>query len=150
MSQGSLTINSVNLCQTGATRAWWITDLSPLWFPPDVRGSNVIIPGTAGRRAYQRRVDQTTYDLPMEISHQYNVSGTPYVDPSNGLQTNVAYLYTNVIAPTIGTTVPAVLTYPAGTTDSADVQCELFLSDHRGNVTTKAVLSVTVPAGRFT
>jgi hypothetical protein len=149
VSQGSLTINSVNLSITGLTRAWWITDLSPLWFPPDVRGSNVIIPGTAGRRAYTRRVDETVYDLPMVISHQYDRTNGSYADPSNGLQTNVAYLYTNVVAPTIGTTVAATLTLPSGATQTADVQCELAVSDHHGNSASRAVLTLIVPAGRF-
>jgi hypothetical protein len=145
MSQGSLTINSVSL----DTPAWEIRDLSPLWFPPETRGSNVVIPGVAGKHAFPRRVDETTYDLPMIIHHGFDRLGGTYADPSNGLQTNVAYLYTNVVAPTIGTTVAAVLTLPSGATQGADVQVQLEMSDHYGNSATRAVLYVTVPAGRF-
>lgn len=145
MSQGSLTINGVSM----STPAWKILDLAPLWFPPDVRGGNVVIPGVAGRHAYPRRVDETTYRLPMLVYHGYDRTGSTYADPSNGLQTNVAYLYTNVVAPTIGTTVAAVLTLPSGSTQGANVQVQLEMSDHYGNSATKAVLHVTVPAGRF-
>lgn len=145
MAMGNLLINSVAMTTPG----WRMQDLSPLWFPPDVRGSNVIIPGTAGRRAYTKRVDETSYDLPMLIYHTVNISGSSYADHYDGLQENVAYLYANVVAPTIGTTVAAMLTYPSGSTASADVQCELELSQHLGVTSTLAVLTVTVPAGRF-
>lgn len=145
MSQGTLTINSISM----STPGWKVLDLSPLWGPPDLRGQNVVIPGTAGRHVRPRRVDETVYQLPMVIYHGFNVSGTPYADPSNGLQTNVEYLYAQLVSASLTSTVSATLVWPSSTSKTAAVQCQLQLSDHYGNSATRAVLYLTVPAGRF-
>lgn len=152
MSQGSLTINSVQLVNT-APNGWKALDLSPLWGAPNLRGSNVVIPGTAGQRAYPRRVDETIYRLPLVVFHTHSVGGTPYADPSNGLQTNVEYLYQQLVVASLASPVSSTLTWPSGTTKTASVQCQLSdpgqAGDHYGNTATKYTLYVTIPAGRF-
>lgn len=91
---GTLTIEDVSL----NTPAWTLPDLSPLWATPTLRGSNRLIPGLAGRKAYKRRLDETTHTLPILITGFCDQIGTPYDDLgisfSQGLESNIRFLQT--------------------------------------------------------
>lgn len=116
---GSITIDGVAMnCP-----AWTLPDLSALWGTEDVRGADRLIPGTAGVKPYQRRATVTHYSLPFLVTGQVTVSGGVNADPYQGLQTNMAYLQSNVLQPT-GTgdgTRTLVWTLPSGATVTSHV-----------------------------
>lgn len=143
---GELFINSISM----HTPAWCVLDLLPLWAFPATRGGNVIVPGASGQRAYPRRIDETTYSLEMVIVGDVDQSGDPYDNPLVGLQTNLEYLWDNVVSPPDAPTAtrPAELDMPDGSTRSDDVQVALELGRH-GAHDVLAVLELTVPSGRF-
>lgn len=144
LTMGELVIDDVSL----HTPAWSVLDLLPLWSFPPTRGSNVVIPGAAGKRAYRRRVDEMIALLQMLITGEVDQDDTPYDDLMEGLQTNLEYLWENVVSPPSGATRTAVLTLPDGSTSTGPVQVGLELGEHTNGLV-KAVLSVTVPSGRL-
>lgn len=93
---GTLAIDGHEL----STPAWHTPDLSDLYGTPAVRGSDRVLPGVVGVRAYRRRATVTLRSLPFLVTGQVDRFGTPYADPDDGLQTNLAYLLANVLLPT--------------------------------------------------
>lgn len=146
---GRLTINGVDM----HNQAWNVLDLVPLWMYEASRGANVIIPGASGRRAYPRRVDEGRYSLPMIITGVADRLGVGYANRWTGLQTNLAYLHTNVVNPPTAPTATraATLLMPDGTTRNADVQVESLDIANPGTTAAviQAVLELVIPAGRF-
>lgn len=146
---GTLTINSVAM----QGPAWSVLDVMPLYIPNATRGRNVIIPGASGQRAYARYVDQGRFSLPMVIMGEYNRLGVAYASEWNGLQTNLAYLYTNVFAPPASptATVAATLVTPGGVTLNANVQVESFqpINPRTFGALIEGTLELIIPAGRF-
>ena len=146
---GDLTIGGVAM--NGP--AWKVLNLYELWLPANVRGSDRILPGTAGVIAYQRRATVTVRSLQMLVSGTHDRTGAAVADKYEGLQANVDYLITNVVAPT-GTsdgTRSAVLTMPDGTTRTEPVHVlglELGTISEDGSWT-KAVLELSIPSGRI-
>lgn len=145
---GTLTINSIPL----NTPAWGVLDLSELWgSQPPLRGNNVVIPGAVGTRAYPRRFDQSVWSLHMIISGFVDDMGVEYADEEVGLETNLAYLQTNVIDPPTPPTATrsASLLTPSGNTLTADVQVTGFDRGAKNLGLMRAVLELTIPGGRF-
>lgn len=146
---GDLTIGGVAM--NGP--AWKVLNLYELWLPANVRGSDRILPGTAGVIAYQRRATVTVRSLQMLVSGTHDRTGASVADRYEGLQANVDYLITNVVAPT-GTgdgTRSAVLTMPDGTTRTEPVHVlglELGTISEDGSWT-KAVIELSIPSGRI-
>ena len=146
---GDLTIGGVAM--NGP--AWKVLNLYELWLPANVRGSDRILPGTAGVIAYQRRATVTVRSLQMLVSGTHDRTGAAVADKYEGLQANVDYLITNVVAPT-GTsdgTRSAVLTMPDGTTRPEPVHVlgmELGTISEDGSWT-KAVIELSIPSGRI-
>lgn len=151
---GGLTINpsasATGLHETDLRGpAWWALDLSPLWGFPDLRGDNVVIPHADGRRAYRRRIDQTTVSIPLVIVGNVDRTGATHANAFQGLWTNLTWLQENVHEPPpTGATRVARLTLPSGQTITADVQCRLTLGAQT-SATLRAVLDVTIPSGGF-
>lgn len=145
--QGELVVADTSL----RTPAWWTLDLSPLWGPSDLRGTNIIVPSLAGRRARPRRVDQTSYPLAFWITGAVDQDGDAHANPVMGLATNLDYLWEHVASPPDPpeTTRQAQLTMPDGSMRTADVQVTLSVNEKVGPYDASAVLTVTVPAGRF-
>lgn len=146
---GDLTIGGVAM--NGP--AWKVLNLYELWLPANVRGSDRILPGAAGVIAYQRRATVTVRSLQMLVSGTHDRTGAAVADKYEGLQANVDYLITNVVAPT-GTgdgTRSAVLTMPDGTTRTEPVHVlgmELGTISEDGSWT-KAVIELSIPSGRI-
>lgn len=144
-----LEINSVPL----ATPAWDVVDYSPLYDEKPVRHANRIIPNVTGRAGYMPVGDEKRVMLRMVIKGERNHENTVYANPRVGLWTNIAYLRTNVVAPT-GTgdgTRAATWHLPDGTTTkTANVQVipPLSLSE-LGLYAVRAVLEFIIPAGDF-
>lgn len=144
---GALTISSVSMhCP-----AWNLLDLVPLWLHNAVRGTNVVIPGSTGTRAYPQRVHEARHSLVMAITGWVDRNGTANADEWDGLQVNIEYLRANVIAPPTAPTATraATLVMPDGTTRSANIQVvNLELGRHIKSQF-EAVLDIIIPSGRF-
>ena len=144
---GSLSIDGVSLnCP-----AWDLPDLTDLWLPGAVRGDDRLLPGVVGVKAYKRRVTITQHSLPFLIVGDVDRLGNTYSDPWVGLQTNLAYLRTNVADPTNLTdgTRTGTLTMPDGTTRTADLH---VLGIVKGQVLAgrmRATLELSIPGGVF-
>lgn len=146
---GKLTINGIDM----HTPAWNVLDPTPLYMPSDYLGENIRIPGSNGRRAYPLWVDQGHYVLPMLISGEVDLNGSPYADIWIGAQTNLQYLQTNVASPPTAPTATrsASLLMPDGTTLTADVQVFPFRTEnlYLQKPLFRATLELIVPAGVF-
>ena len=146
---GRLTINTVDM----HTSAWCVLDVLPLYLPSDYRVGNVLLPGVAGTSAYAYLVDEGHYALPMLLTGMVDQAGVLYADRWTGLQTNLAYLYTNVVSPPASpaATRAATLLMPDATTRTANVQVLPLRLENQylTKPIVRAMLEIIVPAGRF-
>jgi hypothetical protein len=153
--EGNLTLNGVPM----KTRAWTCPDLTPLWLPTAVRGSDVIIPGMDGVLPYRRRRTVTQYALDFRIAGISDMNGLVTTGTGNGveefaqLEWNLHYLRQNVIdprtSPNLDGTVPGVLTMPSGDLRYADVHVLGFTVNARVSHVLQGVLDISIPAGGF-
>lgn len=144
---GTLTISGVSM----NTPAWDCVDLTELWLGGDVRGSDRLLPGVPGVKAYKRRTTVTGYSLPMVLTGEVDRFGTVNGDWWAGLEANIDYLRANVVDPTNLTdgTRAAVLTMPSGATRTADIH---VLGLEKGTVLAGvmlATLDISIPDGVF-
>lgn len=146
---GQLSIAGVSL----NTPAWDIPNPLKLLAEASTRGENTTLPGAAGRRGNPMRLDQYETDLAFLLNGEVNQAGTPYSDPWVGLETNLAYLWTNVFTPvsTGRGTRAASFTTVGGAVRTATVQVEpLHLpNDVEDPTLVEAVLHLIVVSGRF-
>jgi len=127
-SYGTLTIGSVLL----STPAWCLPDLSPLWGSPDLRGSNRLIPGRQGRKAYKRILDETKFTLPILVTGYCDSEGRNYAEVGlsypAGLEANIAFLQNQFglddpsAMETDDSTLEAWFTLPSGNVRTSNVQ----------------------------
>lgn len=153
--EGNLTLNDVPM----KTRAWTCPDLTPLWMPAAIRGTDRIIPGAAGVIPNRRRRTVTTYALDFRISGISDMNGVVTTGTGNGpeefaqLEYNLDYLRQNVIdprtSPNLDGTVPGVLTMPSGAIRTADVHVLGFTVNDRVSHVLQGVLDLSIPAGGF-
>lgn len=153
--EGNLTLNGVPM----KTRAWTCPDLTPLWMPPAVRGSDRLIPGLAGVIPFRRRKTVTQYALDFRISGISDANGEIVAGSGNGpeefemLELNLDYLRQNVIdpriIPNVDGTVPGVLTMPSGDTRNANVHVLGFTVNARVSHVLQGVLDISIPSGGF-
>lgn len=116
---GTLTIDGVEMVENPA---WSMLDLSALLWSPEQRGTDLPLPrGTILPRP--RRLDTTVLPFPFVVVGSVDLDGDAYADPYVGLQTNLAYLMSNVLEPTLvgDGTRTAVWTTPSGATVTAEV-----------------------------
>lgn len=132
-----------------ATPAWEAMDLHGLLQGADQRGSDRLLPGASGVRAYKRRPTVSKRPVRLVIFGDYDREGVAYADPFLGLVANIDYLRANVADPT-GTgdgTRTAVLRLTALSSKTGPVHVEgLELSDD-DPPTVRGVLMLSLPAG---
>lgn len=129
--------------------------LLQLWAETEVRGSDRLIPAAAGVIPYQRRLKDKLFDLRLLVCGDVTQAGVANADFKAGLVTNLAYIYTNVVAPT-GTgdgTRAATLTFSGVTSRTANIHV-LGMRKVRYNLAAdsaiwEGLLSISIPAGRF-
>lgn len=153
--EGNLTLNGVPM----KTRAWTCPDLTPLWMPTAVRGSDRLIPGAAGVIPFRRRRTVTQYALDFRISGMSDMDGTITPGTGNGpeefeqLEYNLDYLRQTVIDPRIvpnaDGTIPGVLTMPSGDIRTANVHVLGYTVNTRVAHVLQGVLDISIPAGGF-
>lgn len=149
-SGGHLVIASV---EVGVNQygAWRITDLPMLWSEAKQRGSNRVLPGVAGQKAYQRRRDTTERTVTMQVFGDIDgQTGTPYTNMRIGLQTNWMYLQ-QLVKPTGLTdgTRSATLTLPDGTSLTQTVHVESLEPHDVYKNFMVADLTLSLPGGTF-
>lgn len=139
------TINSVPVpCQIVECMS-----LLPLWQAADVRGSDRLVPGSAGVRPYKRRPTVSKRSLELIIYGANDHTGAAASNVRAALEDNVAFLNTQWVG-ALGTgdgTVTAVLHLPSGATRTASVHCiALNLGTYTPSAI-RAVLDLEIPAG---
>lgn len=143
-----LEVQSVPLAGEGFCR---IADLTPLFEEPDQIGDNRLVWGIDGRDPYAPRIEEGDKRLRIEILGGVDVNGTAHSDGTDGVEKNIVYLNSTVVAPT-GTgdgTRPAVLHLPWGNR-SANVQVRgLQLAERKAPDWARGLLILRIPAGRF-
>lgn len=148
---GSLAINSVEL----SSPAWCFDDLTPLWpGGGDVRGANRLISHAVGTLARRRRHTETRFDLEGVITGWYDSDGLWLSNRAQGLIDNQSDLASGLgmadDAPAgVTGTVAAVLTMPDASTMTADVHVLKLTVGRPVNDVTRAVLTISIPTGRF-
>lgn len=65
----------------------------------DLRGDYGIVPPDEGQEPDGLVVDMTEHSLPITIAGETDRLGNPYVNPWNGLYTNLRYLFDNIVEP---------------------------------------------------
>jgi hypothetical protein len=155
---GTLAISGVNMNWD----AWAIVGddngrggLLNLWIEAEQRGEDRVLPNATGVIPYRRRLDVTPHELRLLVTGDIDLAGQPSTNSKTQLLTNLAFLYTNVIAPT-GTgdgTRGATLTFPGMTNRTANIHV-LKLEPERynyvdGSAIFEGTLLISIPAGRF-
>ena len=146
---GDLTIGGVAMNCPG----WKVQNLAELWLPANQRGTDVIRPGVSGVKARLRRDTVTVRTLRLLIVGSSSRTGTPVTDLFEGLQANMDYIRTNVVAPTGTTdgTRSVVLTMPDGTTrtEPAHVQQMEVGRIVENGAWALATIELSIPSGRI-
>lgn len=143
-----LSIGTVNF----ATPAFDVQNIETLLDGPDVRGSDRIIPGTAGVRPYKRRATVSTRLLHLQIYGNKDRTGAATSGPLQGLIDNVSLL--REISDPVSTgagTQTATLHLPAGGTLTASVHVgsnlQLTAVSHS---LIRGILTLEIIGGSFT
>lgn len=135
------------------TPAWDVTNYTPLWFQHAVRGDNLTLPSTQGRRAYPLALHEGNYSLVIYVTGVVDQFGTPFPDPWHGLRHNLDTLWTYVCSPVLtgDGTRACVLEVPGGANRNADVQFEplLPIGETSDPQLATFALNMRIPAGRF-
>jgi hypothetical protein len=113
------------------------------------------LPSATGVIPYRRRLTAVRFDLRLIVVGDVDLNGSTNADATNGLAANMAYLYTNVVAPTGATdgTRSATLTIPGQSNRTANIHV-LNLVTTRVNLgadsaVLEGALQISIPAGRF-
>lgn len=134
-----------------ATPAWNSLNDHVLWQGPEVRGSDRLLPGSTGVRPYRRRATVTRYTLELVINGTFKEDGTTYANPAVGLQSNIDYLYANVVAPVATTsgTRAISMVMPDATTRTGHAHVEAFQIAPISFKVVRATMDISIPTGRL-
>lgn len=134
------------------TPGWDVTNIDELMKPADRRSAEaVVIVESHGRLARRMWRDGTTRILNWVIYGDRDREGTPFGDYTVGVQTNLQYLYTNIVDIPAGATSTRSLTLylPDGTTRTGDVQVRDFDWSTDTGPTLYAVMELYLPSGQL-
>lgn len=134
---------------------WCAPELDELWDSPPLRQGNTVIAGVAGRLARTMLDDEHTVSIPMVFTglYAYTAPSTP-VAPSGqqaALQANLDYFRAQLIdvSAAAGSVYTATFTKPSGATVSGPVQMGPMRVKIGPGVHARAVVGMTIPAGRL-
>jgi len=148
---GKYVINSVEL--HGPTSTWCrILNLETFRDGPELRGSDVLIPGLQGAKARRRRATATEHALVMVLAGDVDHADEPYGDFTEGLASNLNYLHANVIDPptTTAGTRSSTFTDWAGDASTKPIHVLGFhITEKWNDGLIKAVLDISIPGGRY-
>lgn len=126
-----------------------------LWADSDVRGKDRIVPTAAGVIPYPRRLTVTRHDLRLLVVGDVDQAGTPVADSADGLEANIEYIRTNVIAPVASSTGTraATLVLPSAASRTADIHVLRAVTQsyliRECEAVWIATIQISIPAGRF-
>jgi hypothetical protein len=141
-----LIINSTPL----ATPAWRITDLTPLWSGPDLRGGDRVLPGATGVIAYRRRATATRLILPGVIWGDKTRENVATSDVRTGLHDNLDAFYTAIVAPVASDPGTHAATWvKPGTDKTANVHVVGFTPRQLSPRSIRFTMELSLPTGRF-
>lgn len=154
LTDGNLSIDDTPM----RTHAWYVLDLRPLWMPSAIRGSDKVLPGATGVRAYPRRKTITEVTLSLIITGEADRNGIPPAIGVPGatvayfaqLEANIAYLRANVIDPNFDNargTRAITLTMPSGGTRTGDVHIVGMTATSSVLHTMSCDLTISIPGG---
>jgi hypothetical protein len=159
--EGNLTIDSIDMNRP----AWAVIGdergeggLLRLWADFDVRGEDRILPSVAGVIAYPRRITARRFDLRLLVVGDVDQAGAPTADALIGLQNNLEYIRSNVLAPVVSSTGTraASLLMPSGATRTANIHVLGVQTQSYGfrpgcdGAIWIGTLQISIPTGRFT
>jgi hypothetical protein len=140
-----LTIGSVII----GTAACHATNMQVLYTERQ-RGSDRLLPGSAGVQPYPRRVDDVMHILELVINGRYSSDGTLNANPKIGVRTNIDELKSITAPVTTGDGTRSVTWTFQGGSASADCHVgPLVIGRHFGPLVF-ATLDLHVPSGQFT
>lgn len=159
-AEGNLTIGSIDMNRPafaviGDERGEG--GLLKLWMEFAVRGEDRILPSATGVIAYPRRMTATRFDLRLLVAGDVDQTGAPTADSLIGLETNLEYIRSNVLAPVVSSTGTraATLLMPSGATRTANihvlgVQTQSYgFAAGCGGAIWVGTLQISIPSGRF-
>lgn len=132
---------------------WWVLDMSPL-DGITLRGENVLVPHSTGRKPEPLILDESLFVMPFVIVGDSDRAGNATATGANGplvqLESNWGWLLAHVAGPYDGTVKTRAVKWikADGTSKTADGQFRLDIVKQRGAIY-DVVLSLTVPAGRW-
>jgi hypothetical protein len=134
--------------------AWKVLNMHVLKQPPPQRGSDRLIPGSSGVLAYRRRTTVAVHSLQMLISGTHDRNGASNNNRVQQLFTNIDYLGYQVVEPPgsgNGTRAAVLTTSGEAAALTADIHVlGLELGEMSADASwMKAVLEISIPAGRF-
>jgi hypothetical protein len=157
--EGVLTISSISM-----NRAAWAVlgdetgrgGLVPLWVTVDQRGDDRVLPH-GPVIPYLRRNTATRHDLRLLVTGDVDLNGAPLSNSKAGLYDNLAYIYTNIVAPTgtgDGTRVASLTVPGSGGPLDANIHVLGLVAEHYNMRGTSAIfegtLQISVPVGKMT
>lgn len=157
-AEGNLTIGTIDMNRP----AWAVIGdengeggLVKLWADFDVRGEDRLLPGANGVIAYPRRITETRKDFRLLVVGDVDAAGAPVADSRIGLQANLEYIRTNVLAPVVSSTGTrsATLLMPSGGTRTANIHVlgvvtQSYHLAECGSIWI-GTMQIDIPAGRF-
>lgn len=119
------------------------------------RGDDRILPTAVGVIPYRRRITRTPHSLRLVVVGDVDETGVDVADHSAGLDSNLDYLITNVVAPVASTTGTRAATYTTvgGRALTADIHVTGMRQKSYAlgqNAIWIGELLISVPAGAFT
>lgn len=130
-----------------ATPAARITDLTPLFSAPALRGTDVIMPGANGARPYPRLRGVTKITLPGVVFGDADREGTAHTDARAGLFLNLDAIHAEVTALAAGDgTRVATWTRGDGTVWKTGLHVEGFECAALSPTTVRFRLSLSLPS----
>lgn len=155
---GTLTIGGISMNRS----AWMIGadekgegGLFQLLTGVQQRGEDRLIPAAAGVIPFRRRITRTSHELRLVIVGDVDEAGAATADHTAGLDSNIAYLLTNVVTPpaTDAGTRAATYVTSGGRSLTADIHVVGMTQKEYAlglNAVWIGTLNISVPAGAFT
>ncbi len=153
--EGDLILNGVPM----KTPAWTCSNLTPLWEPAGIRGTDRIVPEASGVLARRRRPTMSVYSIELSVGGFADMTGLAAPGMGNGpeefeqLEYNLDFLRQNVLDPRTDPnpdgTILGELIMPSGEIRTAYLHVLGFTVNVRVSHVIHGVLDLSVPSGGF-
>jgi hypothetical protein len=131
------------------TLAWTATDLAPVRWSAQLRGSSTILPGVPGVVPNPRRVTESRRLIPFSIFGDCNPDGTAGIHPDEQVWVNLDQFVGAIVDPKSGSPLRDLVIDTLTLRWEGDIVVEDFTYGAKGAGWLSAVLDVSIPAGRL-